>query len=300
MAITRTINRNDYNNIRSQIDLLLGVGSGSRGYGQTLNSSELPAPPTPITVQDEQWDSLYYDLVNILVHQNGTIPLIPNVDGGEVIRLGASYPLSAYETAIATADTNRFQLALSQSVITSRGSANYSSAWSNQAQATITVTFPSSDSARYFFNSGGKIRFNSSRSGGSSTSQNSSWTNLLASIGMVEFGANTSLANFYSLTGTNQTVFLRSASSVYSANSFRIDARCDISDNSNGGATVVYFTVIWRDAYIDTQPFPPNDQVDGILSLTVEEQKATGILQPDGSSFTIISPSYSVSSITAS
>lgn len=296
--MTRTINRTDYNNIRSQIDLILGVGVGSRGYGQPLVSTVLPPPPEPITIQDEQWDNLYFDLVNILIHQTGVTPNLPNVDGGEVVRLGASYPLSAYESALALADTNRFNLALGQSVVSSRGTVSYSSAWSNSAQATMTVTFPSSDQARYFFNSGGKIRFTSSRSGGSSSSQNNSWSNILSTTGTVEFGGNTTGINFYSLTGAFQTFFLNSGSNPYGSNSYRLEARCNISNNSNGGATEVYFRITWSDAYVDTQPFPPGDQVDGILSLSVEEQKASGSLQPSGS-FSISSPSYTLSSIVA-
>lgn len=296
--MTTVINRNDYNNIRSQIDQLLGVGSASRGYGQSLVSTALPAAPAPITVQDEQWDSLYYDLVNILVHQTGTTPILPNVDGGDVIRLGASFPLSAYQTALTLADTNRFELALGQSIVSAKGSANYGGAWSVQSYTDITVTFSSANNARYFFNSGGKVRFTSSRVGGSSSAQNNAWTALLDSVGVVSFGANTANTNFYSLTGAYQTVFQRNSSGAYGSNTYTISARCDVANNSAGGATVVYFRVTWSDAYVDYQPSPPNDQVDGTLSISVEEQKASGSMQPTGS-FSILSPSYTVASITA-
>lgn len=296
----RTISRNDYNSIRSQLALLLGNGSASRGYGQAVYSTELPAPPTPVTIQDEQWDSLYYDLINILIHQTGVTPSLPNVGEGEVIRLGASYPLSSYESAIAQADINRFNLALNQSVITSQGTVTYSSPWSNQATASVIVQFSNPDQARYFFNSGGKIRFSSSRTGGSSTAQNNSWTSLLLSAGVLEFGAASENLNFYTLTGDWQTLTVRSGSGyyLYAANSLRIEARCNIPDNSNGGAQVVFFRISWSDAYVDLKPSLPLDQVDGLLTLTVEEQKASGVLQPSGN-FSITSPSYVISSISA-
>lgn len=297
--MTTVINRNDYNNIRSQIDQILGTGAGSYGYGQALVSTALPAAPTPITVQDEQWDALYYDLVNILLHQNGTTPILPNVDGGDVIRLGASFPLSAYQTALTSAATNRFELALGQSVVSAKGLSTYGSAWVTQAQSNVTVVFSSADNARYFFNSGGKIRFSSSRVGGSSSSQNSSWTSLLDSVGTVSFGGNTPIINFYALTSSFQTSYSKNSSGAYGANSFRIETRCDVADNSSGGATTVYFRITWADSYVDYQPFPPNDQVDGTLSLTVEEQKASGSMQPTGT-FSILGPTYTVSPITAS
>ena len=64
---------------------------------------------------------------------------------------------------------------------------------------TAQITFVSADAARYFFNSGGKIRFSSSRTRGSSTSQNNAWTNVLNSAGTIEFGGDTENLDFYIL-----------------------------------------------------------------------------------------------------
>lgn len=299
MSTPRTINRDDYNTLRSQIINILGSGSGSRGYGQSIASSALPAPPATVTVDDAQWDQLYIDLINIIIHQTGNLPPLPNVSEGDVVRLGASFPLSSYETAITNADANRFNIALSRSTLTSRGSVNYSTAWVTQAQSIVDVTFPSAADARYFFNSGGKIRLTSSRTGGSSSAQNASWTNLLTSAGVVAFSGNSSGLNFYSLTGSFQNFYIASASNPYSANNYKIEARCNIPDNSNGGATIVYFRITWSDTYVDFQPSPPNDQVDGVLTLTVEELKASGTLEPSGS-FNIVSPTFNLSPISAS
>ncbi len=299
MSTPRTINRDDFNNLRSQIVAILGTGTGSRGYGQAVSSSALPPPPATVTVDDVQWDQLYLDLVNIIIHQTGNTPTLPNIGEGDVIRLGASFPLSSYETATANADANRFNIALSRGTVTSRGSVSYSTAWVNQAQSIVTVAFPNADAARYFFNSGGKIRFSSSRAGGSSSAQNNSWTNLLSSIGTISFSANSAVSNFYTLTGSFTTFYVSSASTPYSANNFRIEARCDIANNSNGGATTVYFRISWEDSYVDLQPLPPNDQVDGVLTLSVEELKATGTLEPSGS-FNITSPTFTLSPISAS
>lgn len=296
------ISRSDFNNIRSQIDLLLGNGVASRGYGQPLGSVALPPPPTPITIQDEQWDSLYYDLLNILIHQTGVTPALPNVGSGEVVRLGASYPLSAYTAALTNADLNRFKVALNQSVITSKGSVSYSSAWTSLAQATITVNFASADQARWFFNSGGKIRITSSRTGGSSTGQNNSWSNLLSGAGVIEFGAESPNLNFYGLTSSFQTLTVLAGSGyyLYSANTYRIEARCNVAENSSGTATQINIRVTYSDSYVDLKPSLPNDQVDGTLTLSVEEQRASGALQPAGfGTFNITGPTYTISSISA-
>jgi len=299
---TRTITRTDYNIIRSTINSLLGAGTGSRGYGQALGSVALPDPPTPVVVQDEQWDALYFDLLNILIHQTGVIPILPNVDSGQVVRLGASYPLSSYESALTTADANRFNLALGQSVIEGKGSQTYAVPWSNQIQATITLSFSTANEARWFFNSGGKVRISSSRTGGSVSAQNTSWTNMLTAAGVVQFGAGTSSSvNFYTLTDTYQTVALYTGSGyyLYSANTYRIEARSNVVNNSEGTATQVTLRLTWADNYVDLKPSLPNDQVDGEISFSVEEQRASGLLKPDGfGAFSVVGPSYTISSIT--
>jgi hypothetical protein len=61
----------------------------------------------------------------------------------------------------------------------------------------------------------------------------------------------------------------------------------------------VTIRIVWQDNYTDPGPSGPGDQVDGTLSLSIEEVKASGVLQPSGS-FSITSPSYVVSNITAS
>jgi hypothetical protein len=113
-----------------------------------------------------QWDLLKTDIVNILYHQNGELPNIVTVNAGDVIQYGAGHPNTNYDTLLETATANRFRVAASQSVVTSKGSATYTSAWSSSAQFTLTVTFGTADQGRYFFNSGGKIRLNTVISGG--------------------------------------------------------------------------------------------------------------------------------------
>jgi hypothetical protein len=164
------------------------------------------------------------------------------------------------------------------------------------------VTFATANDARYFFNSGGKIRFTSSRTGGTTSPQNTQWTNLLnTTAGTINFGAQTpATVNFYTLTTAYQQWYTVSASSPYAANFYNLEALCNCTDptNVNGTASTVTFRITWSDSYVDVDPTPPGDLVDGTLSLTVEEFKASGSLIPSGS-FAITSPSYSISAITA-
>ena len=295
--MTRQIDDLDFNTLRNKIIEVIGTGAASFGYGQDIKSSAVASPQI---ITKDQWDGLRLDLINILVHQNGVTPTLLEVARGSVIGEDAGDPLRSYDRAIEAARFNRFFLAAGQSVVTAVSTKTYTSSWNTSASMTAQITFVSADAARYFFNSGGKIRFSSSRTGGSSTSQNNAWTNVLTSAGTTEFGGDTENLDFYTLKNFYQTRYEAFLSTPYSANTYKIEALCNVADNSGGTATSVTFRITWSDAYVDSFPaLPPGDVVDGTLSLSVEEIKAAGSLQPSGS-FSIASPSYIVSNISAS
>jgi hypothetical protein len=84
----------DYNAIRTKVDSVLAVGTGQRGYGQTVSS-------TPVfegnTVSKLQWDLLRFDIVNIKVHQDGVVPPVAVPEERSVIRFGAGHPNENYD-----------------------------------------------------------------------------------------------------------------------------------------------------------------------------------------------------------
>jgi hypothetical protein len=284
--------------IQNKAESLLGPGAATRGYNQTVLSSDVF---TGNQITRAQWDLLKSDIVNILYHQNGELPNIITVNSGDVIVYGAGNPNTNYDTLLETAAANRFQVAASQSVVTSKGAATYTSAWSSSAQFTLTVTFGTADQGRYFFNSGGKIRLNTVINGGTGNSQHNAWVNFLNSVGIRSFGADTDPSiNYYTLTNSFQTYYQNSLSTPYSANNYRLEARTDVANNSTGTATILTLRVTLTDAYVPQGAAPaPSDQVDGTMTISVEELKAAGTLIPSGS-FSITSPTYSLSVITAS
>jgi hypothetical protein len=297
MTIGSNITAAGFVTIQNKAESLLGPGAGTRGYNQSVISSDVF---TGNQITRAQWDLLKTDIVNILYHQNGELPNIITVNSGDVIQFGAGHPNSNYNTLLDTATANRFQVAASQSVVASKGTATYTSAWSSSAQFTLTITFATADQGRYFFNSGGKIRLNTSISSGSGTAQYNAWVNFLNSVGIRSFGADTDpLVNYYTLTNSFQTYYQSSLSTPYSANNYRLEARTDVSNNSNGTATILTLRVTLTDAYTDPGAPAPGDSVDGTITISVEELKAAGTLFPSGS-FSITSPTYSLSSISAS
>jgi len=289
MAVGNLILAADYNNIRGKIIGVIGNGAGQSGYGQPIQSLSIASGDI---ISKTDWDLLRYDIYNALIHQTGETPLINEISIGNVIRYGAGRPNFQYNTLADQAITNKFDIGEGRTAIETGTNASRTSAWTTAVSCTVTISFSNNNEARYFFNSGGRIRFVSSRVGGSSTAQNSSWSTLLSSAGVQSFD----YTHFYALTNSYQEIYYTTSSAPYAANSYLIQALSNVSDNTNGGATDITFNIVWSDAYTDGNPSPPPDQVDGTLSLIVDQVKATGPILPSGT-FNITSPSFSITSI---
>jgi hypothetical protein len=290
----------DYNSIRSKIINVMGAGSGQTGYGQTTLS---PTVAAGNIVTKEQWDALRYDLLNARIHQDGLVPLIVTPQTGQPIRFGSGYPNSQYNTQAELATTNKWNLGSGQFVIDAGTTTIRSTSWISEVTTTCTVTFNTADQARWFFNSGGKIRVTSSRTGGTASPQNAAWSSLLNTAGTQALGGNNAGVNFYNLTTAYQNFYLTSSSSPYTANQYRIDVLSNVADNSVGGATILTFRIKFTDNYTyggtGGTSFP--DTVDGTLSVVIDEIRASGSLQPLGTGpFVLTRPVYSITSITGS
>ena len=229
------------------------------------------------------------------------------------------YPNTQYDTFANTIVANRFDVGAGQSFTTTKGTVSetwpgiYGASWNSTIRSTIRVQFTSAANARHFFNSGGEIRFNSSRTGSTTRAQDLAWTTLLSTAATKAFGGNKPTIgvgalngqNFYRLTSTFQEWTSTAYSSPYTANRWRITARCrDVADNSLGTSADIEFQAEWIDGYVDPGNFPgdvPNDvdKVTGTISLTVTTLEATGVLQPAGvGAFAVESPTVTISAIT--
>lgn len=296
MAIGDFISATDYTAIRDKIINVMSTGAGNYGYGQTTFSSTVVAGNT---VTKTQWDALRFDIYNALLHQTGSATSLVQVAVGDVIRFGASNPNTQYNTFADQAVLNRFDLGVGQFVTEAIDSKTFTSSWYQSLSATATVTFSTAELARFFFNAGGKIRFASARSGGNGEAQNTNWSNLLSGAGTKSFAGNPVGVNFFALTNSFQTFSETTGTSAYTNNRWRLEARTPfVANNSTGTASVLEFRVSWIDNYTDSgaggspNP-PPGDLVDGTLTLTVDQVRPAGFLQPSGA-FTTIGPSGTV------
>jgi hypothetical protein len=284
-----TITASDYNTFATNINTIIGTGSADSGYG----ISEIAAVSAGNTITAAQWNSLLSGLQKGANHQGTTLTNASNTvsAGGNIL------PLSNLEADITLITNNKLTADASNMATDSGVTSSRTASWTGTVQHILTVTFASANAARHFFNSGGEIRFAGSRSGGSSTDQNTDWTNLLSNAGTVKFaegattytgsGGTAAAVGFDDLTTSNQQIFTATGQGNYSANDWTIEAKADAA---YGSATVLTFTVYFKDDHaaqtgtytgggLGTAPnegtgWTGADSVDGTLTSTITTLRA--------------------------
>jgi hypothetical protein len=302
----------DYNVVQGKIGLVLGSSSpvsASYGWGQVVQSSQVSASTR---VGATEWNNLRNDIINSWVHLYNTTPPLTSAIENDTVRGNIlNAPYAQYDSYANAVLANRFGFHPQQSVLSARASGetvwpgSFGLTWSGRVFAVVSATWPSSQAARHFFNSGGEIRISSTRTGGASTSQNSAWTSLLATTGARAFGGDkpgkgvdpNDGQNFYRLRSSFDAWYEASASNPYSSNTYRISARSPgVNDNSNGAALSVEFLLEWIDSY--TAGGGAADQVDGTIGISVSSLDAIGSLVPSGTgNFTVTPPTITVSTL---
>jgi len=163
----------DYNTFAAGTDAVWGDGGTDSGYGQT---DTVGFVTQGFTVTATQWATLLTRIASSASHSGTSISAISNPTAGSTISAYA-----ALSTNVAAIRNNNAAASGSDSTV----STTTTSAWTASATTTKTITFASANQLRYFFNAGGMIRLGYSRSGGTASDQNTSWTNLLAQAGAI-------------------------------------------------------------------------------------------------------------------
>lgn len=198
---------------------------------------------------------------------------------------------------------------------TTDASVTRTSSWSSSLAQETTWTFANEASLRAFFNGGGRLGFSASRSGGSSTTQNTNWTDLLSAMGDVYMyhdntfstGATGTSAGkgLYELTTSNQQLYIKYGSGSYASNYFRMLGRV----NSTTNPTVITLRAEFSDPHVEgsgslgPDGLPStgdegfgNDFIDGTLTLNARRQQPAA----SGSGFSFATPTDSMGAISGS
>lgn len=321
MAVNDIISKTDYNTIRDKIANILGTGSADKGYGQVLQSSQV-TESNKVTVNE--YTNLKYDIINTHLHQYNTLPTLPTPAEGNTIKYHLTdQPVEYWLSVANTLDANRLTLPpMGRYKTTNWGTSSYDAGNWGRYSATdelvfyFTVTFTSAENARHFFNSGSQIEITSSRTGGTSSSQNNTWTSTLTSAGARVFSGgypgtgvnpNDGLNYFRCANSYVSPWYTRTNSSPYGANAYRIYANTpSVPDNSTGSASTVEFKVSFYDGYVDPDDAAsslsglrtaPDDLVNGTFSVSVRTIEATGTMQPPSAgTFTVETPTVTFNS----
>jgi hypothetical protein len=157
------IQATDYNGFVSttsgaNVNTVWGAGSGDSGWGQ----SALATVSATNTVTATQWASLVNTLVSMGAHTGTTITARTAPVAGGTIGI-----LAALNTDLTNITNNRQNAVANGTQFTGYTGTNSKTAATTGATWSITftntVTFASADAARYFFNAGGRIRIDVSK-----------------------------------------------------------------------------------------------------------------------------------------
>jgi hypothetical protein len=156
------IEATDYNGFVStngtNINAVWGAGSTDSGWGQSALATVSPAG----TITATQWASLV-NTISTMASQTGTTITSRSAPvAGNTINI-----LAALGTDITNINTNRLNAVANGTQFTGWTGTNSKTAGTSGASWTITfvntVTWASADAARYFFNAGGRIKIDTSK-----------------------------------------------------------------------------------------------------------------------------------------
>lgn len=279
----------DYNGFTTDastgLNRFWSTGSTTSGWGQTALSSV----SVGATVTATNWASLVNTLSSAGSHTNTTITSRSAPTTGTLIQI-----LANVSTDIDNINTNRGNASLSGSQFTSwTGTSSKTTATGSGKNAwtitfTHTITWASADAARYFFNAGGRIKWETSKTS-TGTDADEEWNDLANTLvgdlfitggwttqtiagtaytGVTKSGGTgtpTTLlttAGWYNLTTTDTTIYQQFADTFpYTGQFIRVQAR------TASAGTQLILTTVWSDPGSVSTGYA-NDNISGGTATT--------------------------------
>lgn len=255
----------DHNTRLAIINNVWSTGSASFGWGQpTLGPVfigelvEAGFSGSPV-----EWAQLVTTLNNISIHEIGSSAGITVPVTYDLITWLSTFDSSMNTLCDTSGTNNRFgdyAVFNDQSI----RSSNYSSVWGNpskpQIQNIASVTWGSADSARYFFNAGGRVNVQISYSGGGSP-QNTNWATVCSNAGTMWVQAINSggtASSGYGYWQSTGRMYSGSGSGAYSSNTLTVDV-------SGQGTNQLTFTTTFRDNHSNVW----SDSVSGTFTVSI-------------------------------
>jgi len=280
--VNQIISATRYNTLQGRIEALLGVGSGDKGYNNTVRSSAVPIADIVLV---NHMNNLYKDFRDVYVHVYGVLPTtIAEVSTADEITEALH---AAFEAMITDLEAKKFVIHPTQDAIETAGiNSTRTNQWGGSSlpqsvNHTFTANFSTPNARRGYFNAGGEIRFAASLThelspGDLQYDKTNDWQTILSNMATVSFkrtqtdasGTGTGSAiGSEDLTTSYQTVFTKTGSGLYSDNEYYIQAKL-VNDYT------IEFNVVFQD---DANGLGGGDEyVAGTLVSTISHLRADG------------------------
>ena len=193
------------NTVGANVNTVWGTGSGDSGWGQ---ASTLTTVAAGTDVTATQWANLNSRITSMAAQTATSITSRTNPVVGDIIGI-----LSAVNTDLTNCTTNRGNAAASGTTSTTwtGSTAKTTATGSGQSAWTITwthtITFPSADQARYFWNAGGLVRLDMSKTV-NVTDADPDWNSFVGTVGVLYVSGRVNSAS-QTIAGANYTGFTR-------------------------------------------------------------------------------------------
>ena len=197
----------DYNTFQTNLNTIWSTGSTDSGWGQTAISAVSASGVVTAT----NWATLVNNLATSGSQTNTTITARTAPTTGTVIAV-----LNNVATDITNCTTNRGNAAASGTI-----SSTWTGAVSQTAQIgsgppgvpwqmrwTQTVTFPSAAAARYFWNAGGLVRLDMSKTSNTGLEMDTDWNTFVGTVGTLYLSGRVNSAA-QTIAGVSYTGFTR-------------------------------------------------------------------------------------------
>ena len=252
----------DYNYIQTITSTVMGTGSGTYGYAQTLGApSAVSIGGVPTAAQ---WNGINQDLTNAYTHQGLigglAIPSAPVANSTTINGLDFAEYLALANSIYA----NSLLIGGNQGSLVNLQSGSQGqftgTAWRVLVTHTVVMTWPSNAKLRGFWNSAGQLRFTASLTPGSrgvpGYAKEQDWQMLLNNMGTITMnynsvtcsGSYTILNNtdgYYNLSTTNTQIFEKATSSpIYTSNQYDIYVQLNGTPST---ATSMTFSIQFQD-----------------------------------------------------
>lgn len=242
----------EYNSMVTTYNLITSTPVGST-LAAAYGYNQIPLlTKTSLTNQD--WLTFLGKITNLANHQGVNTSSINTTgfiyESGNTISKGIVSLIPEYQLTLSTlnsmATMGRFYAAPTslESQASAAGTRVRATLWNGTITNNILMSFPDVNTAKAYFNSGGKLQFNTTIPNSPATSVNNDWNNLMTNLGTVIFGAlgttsstngslGTTSKGFYDLTTTYTTVATRTTAGVYATGTYTIQLRLE-----NGGRDI--------------------------------------------------------------